>query len=432
MKYRFLARVSRLGIFLFLLLNVWPTLTGNVIQKNAPSSWQEAKEAFDRFARKPSCSMAREFYSTISETTRINDDETDLLDYVFGQRLDIIYRGNYPIIAIEMLQGNIYAARSAIRLLDFIDQGWKKPRLLTGPVGQYVGETLGELIRVNPELFLRSCYEEGKTPFFNKHGYPVGYIIYPMNKENSRAYYELETRRQALRSVEAVELRSIRDECVEAIDREIEKYGSDNSQIIGQRWGGGGDLRATIMRALMEMRSRPSPENMKRLLELFPAGPKETPAELILALKPLMDPFLLVLREARCGNEYAIEILFRNLVQCISGDAVLTYGELSNLIITKPGLFVEKLAKYAKLLDSVKSVIIEGDREISLNYFEETCVFISFNDYTEYTNELDCINTILRRRIEALEALNMPEHKDIISRCIQLIKGKLIKEREDH
>jgi hypothetical protein len=415
-------------VFLFLLLFASQTHTEESVQANVPSGWSKAKKAFDRLMWKPSTLTAREFYFSISDGKGIKGDKTEILDHIFVGFQGIFSDNRYLIIATEMLNRDIYAARSAIRLLDFVDNGWQKPHSLTTRAAGWVGESLGQLIRVNPTHFLRACYEERENPYLKEKGFPVGFIPSIMSKK-TRASYELEMRREALRSVEDAELRSVRDECIGAIDRELEKYGSDSPGFMEQEERTFDDPKAKIKNVFAEMQSRPSPENMKRVLDLFPEVPGATPADVIDTMFPPFEVYVRapneplgpILREARCGNEYAIEVLFRALVHVLDLYSIQICSELSNLILMKPALFIEKLAKYAQLLDSVDS-IREPDRVIPLYYFEWTCVFISSFDYP-FQREIE--NVILRRRIDALAALNMPEHKELIDRCIRVIEKKL-------
>jgi len=82
-----------------------------------------------------------------------------------------------------------------------------------------------------------------------------------------------------------------------------------------------------------------------------------------------------------------------------------------------PGLFIEKLAKYRQLLDDVDST-----SNLDQHYFAWICDHISMFDYWDV-----CEDVILRRRIDALAALNMPEYKELIGRCISVIEDRLNK-----
>jgi len=324
-----------------------------------------------------------------------------------------------------MLQGNIYAAKAAIRLLEFVDNGWQRSRSETILVAGWIGESLGELVRVNPALFLRTCYEERENPYLIEKGFPIGFIPDIMKKRTTRVAYELEMRRKALWSVEDLVLRPARDECIEALDREIMITGSDSPGFgeLGRKPIE--DPRAEILSVFAEMQRRPSPENMKRVLSLFNEVPREYFVDLLDAMYPSFEtmgpgaerPLEIICREAACCNEYAIEVLFRALVHFLGLPAEYILNEISNLILIRPGLFIEKLAKYRQLLDDVDST-----GKLDQHYFEWICDHISIFVYYAVFEDV-----ILRRRLDALAALNMPEYKELIGRCIRVIENRLNK-----
>jgi hypothetical protein len=79
----------------------------------------------------------------------------------------------------------------------------------------------------------------------------------------------------------------------------------------------------------------------------------------------------------------------------------------SFLIVQKPALFIEKLAKCNSPLD-----------------VERICNY-------EASFELPGINweVILERRIDALAALNLPKYQELIDRCIGYIEKKLTEKK---
>ena len=394
----------------------------NIIINKAPSSWANAKDAFDRLVREPSPSTARGFYVSAFDSPGINNDKTEILDHIFGRFLGVS-DGRYKIIAIEMLHGEVYAARSAIRLLDYVRMGWQKPRAQTARIFIRVGETLGELIRVNPALFLRACHEESADPYLKKIGWPVGFIPEIMAKTKTRASYELEMRREALLAVKDPQLRIIRDKCIETIDRQLENLRADSSDFLKKKGGRLVDPSEKIKRIFVEISRRPSRENMKKIVALFSDVPRDNLSDVVRAMFPnpslSENPFDLISYEAKCCNEYAIEVLF-NIMGIVGGvDSMLTCRRISNLILMKPDLFVEKLAKYRRSLVSEGSNLSLA-RVIPLKYLECICAFTSPLDYPE-----ECESVILRRRIDALAALDMPEHKELIDSCKRVMESKL-------
>jgi len=390
-------------------------------QTSLPSALIRARGALERFVQKPSSQTGSEFYASISGGKGTESFKTGILDHIFGRRRTEVSIGPYRTIAIEMLQGNIYSAKAAIRLLEFVDSRWQRPRSETIRVAGWIGESLGDLARVNPALFLRACYEERENPYVKHRGFPIGFIPDIMKEKTTRVVYELEMRKKALWSVEDLELWPVRAECIEAIDREIIIAGSDSPGFGEIKRKPPEDPRAEIISVFAEMQSRPNPENMKRVLSLFSEVPRKDLAYLLDTMFPetvrrdAEIPLVIISREARCCNEYAIEVLFRALVHFLGLQSDLILEEISNLILIKPALFIEKLAKYRQLLDDVDST-----SKLDQHYFEWACTHISTRDYWDV-----CEDVILRRRIDALVALNIPEYNELIGRCIRVIEKRL-------
>jgi hypothetical protein len=161
-------------IFLLISFTLFPLVSllnaeGND-QASALSSWRRTKETFDMFIRMPSSITAREFCDSIPAKREVALDREGVLDYIFGT-------GRESIITIEMLQGNVYAARAAIKILKFVKDEWE----------QIVGYSLGTLIRVNPAAYLKACYAEREDPYIKKYGFPVDYI--PPHQEEERKVF---------------------------------------------------------------------------------------------------------------------------------------------------------------------------------------------------------------------------------------------------
>lgn len=392
-------------------------------QTNLPFALIRARGAFERFVQKPSLLTGSEFYASIMSGKETDSVKTGILNHIFGRRQMEVSKGPYRTIAIEMLQQNIYAARAAIRLLEFVDYGWQRPRSETDRVAGWIGESLGDLARVDPALFLRACYEESGNPYIKTKGFPIGFIPDILKKKTTRVAYELEMRRKALWSVEEQVLRPIRDECIEAIDRKIKITGSTNSGFDMYERKPIEEPTVEIIRIFAEMQRRPNRENMKRVLSLFSDVPSENSVYLLDAIYPSFEaiepgaemPLEIIGREAICGNDYAIDVLFRASVHFLGFPSQIILNKLSNLILIRPDLFVEKLAKYRQLLDDV-----DFNSKLDQHYFNWICEHISMFDYWDV-----CEDVILRRRIDALAALNMPEHKELIDRCIRVIESRL-------
>ena len=389
-------------IFLCLFPLVSPLLAEGNYQASALSSWRRTKETFDMFIRMPSSMTAREFCDSIPADKDVVLDREDVLDHIFRNH-------RHVIMAIEMLQGNTNAARAAIRILKYVRGEWR----------QIVGESLGELIRVNPVAFLNACYEEREDLHIKEEGFPVGFIPDIM-KKHERSSYELGIRMEALQAVEDVKLESVRDECLKGLKGKHEELGLEIRSCARHEEKPIYDQKERISLVFMEMLRIPCRENMKRVLDLISEDRKYNFDHIIPLIFPqlmagdtLSDPFYLILREARCGNEYAIDVLFRLGFYVIGLPSMEFCGMASNLILIKPTLFIDKLAKHRHRLGS----------RVSLDDLDHICNYISNWDYPEETD----VNLILRRRIDALASLNIPEHKELINHCIKLITTQLKK-----
>jgi len=399
------------------------------------SKWRAAKIAFNRLVEEPSPLTTRGFYLSISG--EIEDDKTEILDYVFGPEIGEFMPGigRFSVIANEMLIGDVHAARSAIRILGFFEK-WQKPPSQKLPIFMRVGASLGALIRANPSLFLRACLEERESPFLQQRGIPYGYPPFILHMKKSMLSYEMGMRKEAVRSVDDPQLQYVRDECLDLIEKGtqvFEAFAVDRPNL----WESGerplSEREETIKNVLSEMKSRPSPENMKKVLALFDER-SEGFAYLIGALFPLIGipgeggwpprarseagPLEIILHEATCGNPYALEIVFTGLLPAFrSWDSLASqvlFGFISDLILMKPAVFIEKVAKFSYL---------ESERldTVPITFLDEICGTVDFHAYPDEKAK----GTILRRRIAALGALDMPEHKELIARCIRLIEKNL-------
>lgn len=400
------------------------------------SKWHAAKTAFLRFMEEPSPSTSREFYSAISNGQGI-DDKTGILDYIFGRFTEMGSVGRYGIIAAEMLNGDLNAARSAIRLLGFIDKGWQKPQGGAFFVSMRVGASLGKLIRVNPFLFLRACYEERFDPFLQEKGFPVNYIPFILHMKKAMVSYEMEMRREALRSVDDPELQVIRDLCMDTIEKGtqlFEAFATERprpGEPEGRRLS---ESEETVKKVLLEMANRPSPENMKKVLALFDerGGGFDY---LIIDIFPGIvssdegwpprlssgnNALEIILHEAACGNENALDVAFSALFYAYRywDDLAIQsiQGVISNLILARPTLFIEKAAQY-RCLDGERPDYPPGSMRPTI--LALICGDIDIHSYPILSN------VILKRRIDALAALNMPQHINMIDRCIRLIEERL-------
>jgi hypothetical protein len=398
------------------------------------SKWRAAKVAFNRLVKEPSPLTTREFYLSISG--EVESDKTEILDYVFGPHIrefmpDV---GRFSVIAIEMLNGDVYAARSAIRILGFVENEWQKPSSQKLPICLGIGASLGTLIRANPSLFLRACLEERESPGLKERDIPYGFPPFILYMKKSMLSYEMEMRKEAVRSVEDPQLQFMRDECLDLIEKGtqvFETYAVERPMPWKSTVTEIDEAPEAVKKALLEMMARPSSENMMIVLALFDER-REDHQFLEAALFPLIsisssigppreirpDPLAIIFHEARCGNPYAIQIVFTALLRAFRAWDDLAsqwlFGFISDLILMNPTVFIENVAKFTYLES-------EHLDTAPITYLDAICGTVDFHSYPEEISK----ETILRRRIAALSALNMPEYKKLIDRCIRLIEKNL-------
>ena len=386
-----------------------PLLGVENAQLDIPSPLNKAKAAIDRMFKEPWSGAAEEFYNSISQIKGIKNDKTELLDYIFGSsHIDFFSSHHFHSIAMATLWGDIHAARSTILLLEFIDSGWQKPPSVTSAARELILGALGTLIRVNPAVFLRACFLEREGPYLKDKGFPVGFVPDFMKEPKTRALYELEMMKKALMSVKAPEMRLVRDECVRILEREIKE---SRSGISGRE-----KEKHTISQSerikdiIMRMENWPSSENMRRVLSLFSEIPTKDRHDIFLALSQPSSirsrpeiPLQFVLREAVRGNEGAVEVLLRTLNHFGGLASMQVHSAISQLILMKPALFIQKLAKYGSALDIKRICNYWGSFELP-----------GFN-----------LDAILRKRIETLTELRMPKYNRLILRCIGYIQSEL-------
>jgi hypothetical protein len=397
------------------------------------SKWRAAKIALKKLVEEPSPLTTREFYLSLSE--EVESDKTEILDYVFGPNLVEFMPGvgRFSVIAIEMLNGDIYAARSAIRILGYSKE-WQRPPSQKLPIFLWIGASLGTLIRANPSLFLRACLEERESPSLQERDIPYGYPPFILHMKKSMLSYEMEMRKEAVRSVDDPELQFIRDECLDLIEKEtqvFEAFAVDGPRLEEPRGTEIDEVPEAVKNALRLMIARPSPENMMKVLALFDER-REEHRFLEAALFPLIsisssvwpprdirpDPLEIIFHEAKCGNLTAIQIVFTALPRAFFAwddfASHLLVGYISDLMLMKPGIFIENVAKFGYL---------ESERldTAPITFLDWICGTVDFHSYPDEKAK----ETILKRRSVALGALNMPKHKELIDRCIRLIEKHL-------
>jgi len=170
---------------------------------------EEAEEIIDIFLNNPTAENFQIIKETIYPILSKDDQENmslvnKLLFYC------VIEKERSWIIEYEIFTGNRFMALFARRLLDFSDGASTKALL----------EIFGELIRVNPELFLTIFKEDINKPFLE---WAVTCSVFTFGTETYEKYerYNLIKRIEALKSVTDPELRRVRDYCIRILENEL-------------------------------------------------------------------------------------------------------------------------------------------------------------------------------------------------------------------
>ncbi|MGB9840988.1 hypothetical protein [Thermovenabulum sp.] len=392
-----------LGIFiilssLFLILSSRAELSGQEI----PSpNWDNARKTFELFLRKPSILTAWEFLHSIPVNEGADVDKGKFVEYLGD------YHRRYEIIILEMEAGNKYAARAALRLLPFLE-GELKDKLIV---------SLSELVRINPEVFLRACYEESGNSFIRINGYPVTQLSEVMKYNKDRAFYELLMRKKALQSVKDMELCKIRNKCIQDIEKKMKELGLKGLACGKESLKSSGDLNKDIKTAFDEVFRVPCPENIRKLIDLLP---EKINYGVVKLAKQLMFPerkspayegpegFELIGHEIVCGNVEAIELVLILSKHFYGIEYFIVRGTISSLILINPALFIEILAEYQEFLRNDDRIIGFCNEQIYCDYPSE-----SIGPF------------ILEKRVAALTSLNMPQYKDLIDYCVSVMKEEI-------
>ena len=399
----------------------------------AVSRWRAAKIAFNRLVDEPSPQMTREFYLSIAGD--VESDKTEILDFVFGPNISKFLPdvGRFSVVMAEMLNGDIYAARAVIRILGYVKREWEKPPDQKLPIFLAIGGSVGTLIRANPSLFLRACLEEREDPGLKDRDIPYGFVPFILYMKRSMVSYDMEMRKEAVRAVDDPQLQAIRDECLYLIENGTQ-FMEANAADRPRPWESEAteldEAPEAVKKALLEMMARPDAKNMMRVLALFDER-RDEHRFLEAALFPLIsisrlaepprdirpDPLEIIFHEAACGNPQAIEIIFTAMPRAFRSDELASQelvGFIGDLILMKPATFIESVAKFGYLKPEPPDI-----GPIAL--LDEICGTVDFRAYPDEKAK----DTILRRRIAALEALELPKHKELIARCIGLLEKHL-------
>jgi hypothetical protein len=179
---------------------------------------EEAEEIIDIFLNNPTA----ENFKIIKETvypflSRDDPEKISLLDKLFRY---IFEEDGIFIIKYEVFSGNKYMALFARRLLDFSD----------GAYAESLFGLFGELVRLNPELYLTIFKEDINKPvlegtvtgtYFLEETVKSPIFFGGTDKYQKYERYDLIKRIEALKSVTDPELRRVRDYCIRILENEL-------------------------------------------------------------------------------------------------------------------------------------------------------------------------------------------------------------------
>jgi hypothetical protein len=197
---------------LFLLILFWPLanmfLDADYYDEEK-LDWPHIIGAYDHFIESPSDETLKQFLITLPPPSEL-DKEYNI--YSTGDEIKYILRhDNFPVLRAEMMAGNKYATEAMFRLLNLSDGGPMTTIMII----------LGDLIRVNPRLFLETLMKYKDTLAIKRLGYPV-YVVGPAYADRPEArHYELEMRKESLEAVREKEYENIQKECIKLLKDRI-------------------------------------------------------------------------------------------------------------------------------------------------------------------------------------------------------------------
>lgn len=183
-------------------LLIWP-----VIEQYEEGPPESVKTAFEEFVRCPSMANARAFRDSITlnkqEGYTYEIQNLMLIGYFLRRTL------GYLVLEREAIAGNRYAAEALFRMYN----------IFPGGIGIVeLRESLSQLIRINPKLFLEALNSyKDVLDLDDKEGL-IGFLPFHIRNHEILEY---KMRQEALAGVAAPFLREIREYCVDTLGEEI-------------------------------------------------------------------------------------------------------------------------------------------------------------------------------------------------------------------
>ena len=175
---------------------------------NPSVNWAALKSAFEEYANYPTGDNAKKAIDLlpsehISYTGAEDEDET----------IKFIYkRYQLGMLERQVISGERQAVRLAYNLISIAD----------GAFAEDLNIMLGQLIRINPTLFLEGLYEyQGLVERFDALAGNKGDVYVDRLKAQC---YEMQLRIDSLSKVEAPHLKYVNNKCIEALSDSLKRY----------------------------------------------------------------------------------------------------------------------------------------------------------------------------------------------------------------
>lgn len=316
------------------------------------------RKTFEEFCYDPSAMTARAFMASIPV------DGKGYVRHIQGAGDHLVIDG--------MDEGRIRREIRA-RNKDIIDSAFRLLCLNDQKNDAFLRDALGELIRIDPGLFLNSLLPYKSSPYFRRASYPVDGLLECYRSRSPRSQYELMMRIAALKGVECGdrELDSIRQECVALITRalRVEETGPPADDSLMKIEGEVLDWAETY-KAFKEFLALPSPAKAAVLGRTIPVKNVDN----IIHKRMMRDVAPLILGEGGiileheivCGNGPAEQTAL--LLRCYFDGGL--NGEILNssiaaLIRTDPFSYLETLYGFHNYMTIDKSILAEEALHLS-------------------------------------------------------------------
>jgi len=189
------------------------SISGSTQTNTEVTDWDEILNAAQTYFTSPTSKNAHKFYAVLPTKTR-NWEETFKGD--FEKARSLIW-DNLDVLNKQVLKADRNAVKIAIWLFNIMD----------GIYSEWLVSMLGDLIRVDPKMFLEEIGGGPAKYLVYDSGYILcnGYILSGESTASKEAQRkELELRIKALETVKDVNLAGFRDECIEIIRKHINEY----------------------------------------------------------------------------------------------------------------------------------------------------------------------------------------------------------------